>query len=192
MKKQPVLAVIDVNGIGYSINIPISTFERLPAVDSPVEILTHLNVREDEMSLYGFITEEELEMFRHLIGVSGIGPKVALGILSGAGIPQLKNSVKEGDVDRLTTIKGIGKKTAQRLIVELREKFGGAEDDDQWLRADGEDPQVEENMMSAVSALETLGYSRKQAVSAVKRSVKSLGRDAEPEEIIRDALGSIK
>ena len=189
--KQPIVATVEVGGLGLRVNIPLSTYEKLPDKGSSVMLYTHFHVREDEMSLYGFINTEELEMFRYLIGVSGIGPKVALGILSGTGIVQLKNSVREGDVDRLTTIKGIGKKTAQRLIVELRDKLGATADGDDWLRGTGDESELEENVLVAVTALETLGYARKQAFEAVKKSVKNLGKKAEPEELIRDALRNI-
>ncbi|MCH7494508.1 MAG: Holliday junction branch migration protein RuvA [Candidatus Marinimicrobia bacterium] len=192
VQKQPLLVIVDVGGLGYSINIPLSTFEKLPDKDSSVELFTHLHVREDEMSLYGFQTEDERKMFRLLIGISGIGPKVAIGILSGTGIPQLRKAVTEGDVDRLTTIKGIGKKTAQRLIVELRDKLGAPEDGDEWLRSEGEEPEVEENLLSAAYALETLGYSSKQAFAAAKKSLKTLGNDAEPEQLIKEALGKVR
>ncbi|MCH7619064.1 MAG: Holliday junction branch migration protein RuvA [Candidatus Marinimicrobia bacterium] len=192
VQKQPLLVIVDVGGLGYSINIPLSTFEKLPDKDSSVELFTHLHVREDEMSLYGFQTEDERKMFRLLIGISGIGPKVAIGILSGTGIPQLRKAVTEGDVDRLTTIKGIGKKTAQRLIVELRDKLGAPEDGDEWLRSEGEEPEVEENLLSAAYALETLGYSSKQAFAAAKKSLKTLGSDAEPEQLIKEALGKVR
>ena len=192
VRKQPLLVIVDVGGLGYSINIPLSTFEKLPDKESSVELFTHLHVREDEMSLYGFFTEEERKMFRLLIGISGIGPKVAIGILSGTGIPQLRKAVTEGDVDRLTTIKGIGKKTAQRLIVELRDKLGAPEDGDEWLRSEGEEPEVEENLLSAAHALETLGYSSKQAFAAARKSLKTLGNDAEPEQLIKEALGQVR
>lgn len=190
VSKEPVLVTIDVGGLGYSVHIPLSTFEKLPEKDSSVMLFTHLHIREDEMSLFGFHTEEERKMFRLLIGISGIGPKVALGILSGTGILQLKKAVTEGDVERLTTIKGIGKKTAQRLIVELRGKFG-APDDDEWLR-EGDEAELNSGIMTTVSALETLGYSRKQAFEAAKRSAKSLGADALPEDLIREALSRIR
>lgn len=189
--KQPTVATIEVGGFGLKINIPLSTYEKLPDKGSSLLLHTHFHVREDEMSLYGFINTDELEMFRYLIGVSGIGPKVALGILSGTGIVQLKNSVREGDVERLTTIKGIGKKTAQRLIVELRDKLGAVVDGDEWLKGTDDDTGLEENVLAAVSALETLGYARKQAFAAVKKSIKSLGNKAEPEELIRDSLRNL-
>ena len=191
VSKEPVLVTIDVGGLGYSVHIPLSTFEKLPEKDSKIMLYTHLHVREDEMALFGFHTEEERKMFRLLIGISGIGPKVALGILSGTGIIQLKKAVLEGDVDRLTTIKGIGKKTAQRLIVELRDKFGAPDDSDDWLRESG-DAELDSAVMTTVSALETLGYSHKQAFEAAKRSVRSLGADAVPEDLIRDALSTIR
>ena len=190
VSKEPVLVTIDVGGLGYSVNIPLSTFEKLPEMNSTITLYTHLHVREDEMSLFGFHTEEERKMFRLLIGISGIGPKVALGILSGTGIIQLKKSVMEGDVDRLTTIKGIGKKTAQRLILELRDKLGAADDSDEWLR-EGAETELDKSIMTTVSALETLGYSHKQAFEAAKKSARSLGADAPPEDLIRDALSNI-
>ena len=191
VEKKPTVATIEVEGFGLKVNIPLSTYEKLPDKGSSLQLHTHFHVREDEMSLYGFINMDELEMFRYLIGVSGIGPKVALGILSGTGIVQLKNAVREGDVERLTTIKGIGKKTAQRLIVELRDKLGAIVDGDEWLKGTDDDSDLEENVLAAVTALETLGYSRKQAFEAVKKSVKNLGNKAEPEELIRDSLRNL-
>ena len=104
---------------------------------------------------------------------------------------QLKNSVREGDVERLTTIKGIGKKTAQRLIVELRDKLGAIVDGDEWLKGTDDDSDLEENVLAAVTALETLGYARKQAFEAIKKSIKNLGNKAEPEELIRDSLRNL-
>ena len=186
--KQPIVATVEVGGLGLRVNIPLSTYEKLPDKGSSLILYTHFHVREDEMSLYGFLNPEELEMFRHLIGVSGIGPKVALGILSGTGIIQLKNSVREGDVERLTTIKGIGKKTAQRLIVELRDKLGAIADGDEWLKGTDDDGELEENVLAAVTALEILGYARKQAFEAVKKSVNILGTKVGPEELIRESL----
>ena len=168
VSKEPVLVTIDVGGIGYSVHIPLSTYEKLPEKDSAVALYTHFHVREDEMSLYGFHTEEERKMFRLLIGISGIGPKVALGILSGTGILQLK-----------------------KAVMELRDKFGAADDGDEWLREGGE-TELDSTVMTTVSALETLGYSRKQALEAAKKSARSLGADALPEDLIRDALSNIR
>ncbi|MCK4447245.1 MAG: Holliday junction branch migration protein RuvA, partial [Candidatus Marinimicrobia bacterium] len=127
--KDPTLVVLDVNGIGYQINIPLSTYEVLPLKSKLVKLLIYYHVREDTQSLFGFATKEEKDLFLMLINISGIGPKMALTILSGATPAQFKNRIISGDVKALTLIPGIGMKTAKRIIVELREKFVGMDEE---------------------------------------------------------------
>ena len=122
-QKKPTVAVINVNGIGYHINTSIQTFEKLPAEGAETKIITYLHVREDILQLYGFADEDERNVFLGLISVSGVGPKQAQTILSGIPINELVQAISESDEGRLTAISGVGKKTAQRLIVELKEKF---------------------------------------------------------------------
>ncbi len=123
----PTQATVEVNGLGYEVLIPLSSFQKLPAPGSEVKLLTHLAVREDAHVLYGFFTAQEREMFRLLINnVSGIGPKIALNVLSGMNVTALRGAVANGDVKGLSQISGVGKKTAERIVVELRDKIGAA------------------------------------------------------------------
>src|SRR5437667_2167194 len=123
----PTHVTVDVNGVGYEALIPLSSFDKLPAPGTDVKLLTHLAVREDAHVLYGFMTAQEREMFRLLINtVSGIGPKLALNILSGMNVTSLRGAVAGGDVKTLSQISGVGKKTAERIVVELKDKIGPA------------------------------------------------------------------
>ena len=123
----PNRAVIDVGGVGYAVHIPISTYDALPGPGQPVRLLTHLQVREDAHDLYGFASEEERDLFRLLINqVSGVGPKLALAVLSGMPVAVFKSCVARNDLAALGRIKGVGKKTAERIVVELRDKVGVA------------------------------------------------------------------
>ena len=121
----PTLAIVEVNGVGYEALIPLSSFDKLPLPGQPVKLLTHLVVREDAHVLYGFVTAAEREMFRLLINtVSGIGPKIALNILSGINVTAFRGAVASGDVKMLSQISGVGKKTAERIVIELKDKVG--------------------------------------------------------------------
>jgi Holliday junction DNA helicase RuvA len=121
-EKRPDLAVIDVQGVGYAVQIPLSTFYLLGEIDSRVHLKIHMHVREDALALFGFLTDKERLMFEKLIGISGIGPKLAINILSGAAVDDLAVFLKAGDITRLIRIPGIGKKTAERMVLELRDK----------------------------------------------------------------------
>lgn len=156
LKKLPTEIIVDVNNVGYLVHIPISTFEKLPQLNSEIFIYTHLIVREDAHLLFGFFSEEELEMFKLLITVSGIGPKIAQTILSGSPTNQIKYFISSGDISSLTSTPGIGRKTAERLIVELREKISKVVttskiDSTPTLR------------IEAINALVSLGYNRMKA-----------------------------
>ena len=120
VEKQPTRIVLAVHGVGYEVFIPLSSYDRLPEENAPCRILTHDHLREDAHLLYGFVTEAERGLFGMLLGISGIGPKTALSALSGLSVRDLKTAVVEGDVKRLSSISGIGKKTAERIVVELR------------------------------------------------------------------------
>jgi Holliday junction DNA helicase RuvA len=127
LSKTPTELVIDVGGVGYGVQIPLSTFEATGDVGSTVKLHTHLHVREDVLQLYGFASVQERTVFRMLVSVSGVGPRMAQGILSGSSVSEFKSHITQGDFSALTAIPGVGKKMAERLIVELREKVERAE-----------------------------------------------------------------
>jgi len=182
-EKAPTRIVIAVGGVGYEVLVPLSTSEKLPGAGREVQILTYHHVREDTDALYGFATPGEREVFEILLTVKGIGPKVALGILSGSSVERFKQAVAAGDSDALTTIPGIGKKTSQRIVVELKEKFGPP------LEA-LTIPAVSSEAHQAVSALVTLGVlpqKARMAVEAVTQKEKGLS----VEEVVRRALGEV-
>lgn len=187
--KKPTEAVVDVGGIGYRVLIPTSTFERLPERGEAVTLLTHHHVREDAITLFGFVTAEERHVFELMIAVSGIGPKLALAALSALRPSELKQRILEGDVGMLTRIPGVGRKTAERLVIELRDRFekdgledgsaaGSSKDEGGNFRAD------------AMAALEALGLSRAAAEKAVLAVLRKDSSIRNAEEIIRLALRS--
>lgn len=186
--KDPTLVVLDVNGIGYQINIPLSTYEVLPLKSKLVKLLIYYHVREDTQSLFGFATKEEKDLFLMLINISGIGPKMALTILSGATPAQFKNRIISGDVKALTLIPGIGMKTAKRIIVELREKFVGM---DEELPEEITGGAVSKIGDEALRALLALGYRRGESLNAVKKAYKELGSETSIEKFIKVALGKM-
>jgi len=154
-KKTPFSAVVDCNGIGYEINIPLSTFDKLPEIGKTVEIQIHFTMNESEgIRLFGFWTLEEKEMFRQLLFISKIGPKTAISVLSGISVPNLIRAVQTGDVKLISTVPGIGKKSAERLIIELKDKVGKIAFEDVPIADLGKMDIIRE----AESALITLGY----------------------------------
>ena len=178
--------VVDVAGVGYEIFAGGSVLSSLPAKGEKVKILTYLNVKEDLLQLFGFASKEEKGLFLHLLSVSGIGPKSALNILSSFDIKRLVVAITKGDVDLLKSAPGIGRKTAERVIVELKEKIAKAYS----LEASGGLPgsvQETPSVKDAVSALMALGYSAKEAKEAVNRTGLDLG-SASIEEIIKRSL----
>lgn len=181
VEKQPTHIAIDVEGVGYEINIPLSTFDRLPDIDEPVKLLTHLYVREDIHRLYGFMTEQERELFRMLLSISGIGPRMGLAILSGGPVERFKAAVASGDAGLLTAIPGIGRKTAERIILELKEKIGGVS------LAIGEAGDTEQ-LGDAISALVSLGYKQKTSREAVRKVLAGSKKELSTEDLIRQAL----
>ena len=185
-QKNPTYAVVDVGGIRLKVNITISTYERLPSTGSKTELLVYLHVREDILALYGFDHDDQRSMFLLLIGISGIGPRSAMGILSGASIAEFKKRIIAGDVKSLTVIPGIGPKTAKRIIVELKEKFVTEKDDDISMLFDAE--KVPDEMNDAIQALQSLGYSRIQAHKAMKKLEKSGDLIGNLEELLKKAL----
>jgi len=179
--------IVDVGGVGYEINIPLSTFDRLPKIGSEISILTHLCHRDDQMTLYGFMTEEEKMLFRMLIGVSGIGPKAGLSILSGISVDNFKAAVARGDVNILKSVKGVGPKTASRLMVELKERIGLLPSYEKLARE--REPSPEQKMITdAVMALISLGYNQASAHKAIKVVLDESEKEIPVEEIIKRAL----
>jgi len=186
----PNRAVVDVGGVGYGVHIPISTYDALPGVGQPVRLLTHLQVREDAHDLYGFASEEERDLFRLLINqVSGIGPKLALAVLSGMPVATFKACVARNDLAALSRIKGVGKKTAERRVVELRDKVGVAA---AWEAATaGQTPPLQSHANDAVLALVSLGYRQPDAHKAVEQFLKDTSGEPGTDVILRGALRSL-
>ena len=164
--KSPTEVVLDVNGVGYSVIIPFSTYEKIGDLESRVTLVTHLHVREDALQLFGFCTEEERFFFKLLISVNGIGPKIAQGILSGISVLELRQHISKGNLSALTAIPGVGKKTAERLVVELRDRIGKL--DSGAMSHIGTDD-GSELRQEALLALTSLGYNRQQAEKAIRQ-----------------------
>ena len=186
LQRSPTELVIDVNGVGYSVHISLSTFGAVERLDGPVTILTYLHVREDLLQLYGFATETERDLFRLLISVSGIGPRMAQGILSGLSPMELKDAIASSNLAALTSISGVGTKTAERIILELRDRIGrteatepGAVPTSAQLKARSE----------ALVALMSLGFSRPNAEKALQTVVREANHQhLSVEEMIKRAL----
>lgn len=159
-EKRPNHVLLDVHGVGYAVHIPLSTFYALGELGTEASLLIHTHVREDSLALYGFHTAREKEMFEQLLTISGVGPRVAIGILSGMSVEELIPAIRKNDLLKLTTIPGVGRKTAERIVVELRDKLMGVEVAEAAPRASG----IEEDV---VSALVNLGYDRRAAERAV-------------------------
>ncbi len=191
----PHTAVVDVQGVGYALLIPLSTFDRLPAPGAEVTLLTHHHVTEREQTLFGFGGADERDLFRLLIDrVSGIGPKMALAVLSGMPVAAFKDCVVQNDVKALARIKGLGAKTAERIVLELKDKVGvaAAWQDAQSARSAHDAPR--EAQMDAVLGLIALGYKQSEAQKAVQALVKSgqAGPDASADRLIREALRMVQ
>ena len=183
VSKQPPWLVLDVHGVGYEIEAPMSTMFRLPAVGEALVLQTHLVVREDAQLLYGFATAAEKELFREIIKISGIGPKLALAILSGIGVDDFWSVVRAGETGRLVKLPGIGKKTAERIVIELRDKAGGA---GSTGRLDGAGVAIAASPLAeARAALEALGYKPAEA----QKLVDAIQKDGmSTDQLIREAL----
>tara|TARA_Y100000589_G_scaffold166085_1_gene158046 strand:- start:1282 stop:1884 length:603 start_codon:yes stop_codon:yes gene_type:complete len=187
----PTQVVIDVNGVGYEVLIPLSSFEKLPQPGGELTLLTHLAIRDDAHILYGFSTETERDLFRQLIRhVNGIGPKIALNVLSGTTPTSFRAAVSNGDVKALSGISGVGKKTAERIVVELKDKLG----DPELGELNGvKSASIENQKISdAVAALEALGSKPKDAQEAIRMAITMLGPDKPVDELVRAALKKSK
>lgn len=186
----PLRAVVELNGFGYEVNIPVTTAEKLPALESKVKLFTLVIYREDAQTLYGFATTAERDFFRLMIeNVTGVGPKMALSIMSRLSLPTLESAIRMGDVATLAKCPGIGKKTAERLVVELRAKVGaiGATPSVALDPTAAAAPQASSHR-DAVSALVALGYRPADADEAVRRAALALGDKATTEALIKKAL----
>ena len=184
----PTQVTVDVQGMGYELLIPLSSYDKLPKPGQEIRILTHLVVREDAHVLYGFMSAEERELFRLLINtVSGIGPKIALNVLSGMNPTVFRGAVANGDVKALSKISGVGKKTAERIVVELRDKFGAAGAWEASSAKHGLSPE-DQKINDAVLALIALDYKPVEAHEAVRAIAALLGPQASLEELVRASL----
>ena len=184
----PTQVTVDVNGVGYEVLIPLSSFDRLPPPGQDVKLLTQLIVREDAHTLYGFTSAAERELFRLLINnVSGIGPKTALNILSGMNAVTFRGAVANGDVKALSQISGVGKKTAERIVVELRDKIGAA---GAWEASSAQRAlsPADQKINDAVLALLALGFKQADAHNTVRQAQSALGAQATVEDLVRAAL----
>ena len=182
LEKQPNRIVVDVNGVGYDLSVPLSTFYGLGEPGSEIALRIHTHVREDALLLYGFATRLEQDLFERLIGISGIGPKVALAVLSGIEPPELVRAIERGDLARLTAIPGVGKKTSERIVLELKDRLPRAP-----ITADGATPEAPALRDDVLSALINLGYHRPLAERAVEAAVKATP-DGDFERTLRQAL----
>src|SRR5438128_11350309 len=183
----PTQAIIGVNGVGYEVFIPLSSYDKLPAVGQPVRLLTHLHIREDAHILYGFMSPAERDLFRLLLNnVTGIGPKLGLAVLSGMSVTNFKAAVVNSDVAALSKIGGLGKKTAERIVLELKDKVGVAAAWEAASAAHAPTPEAEQ-ANEAVLALIALGYKQIDAHKAV-RDLQEKGEAKPAEELVKLAL----
>lgn len=184
----PTQVTVDVNGVGYEMLIPLSSYDKLPTLGGEIRILTHLAVREDAHTLYGFMSDAERDMFRLLINtVSGIGPKIALNILSGMNVTALRGAVAKADVKALSQISGVGRKTAERIVVELKDRIGPAGAWEASSAQRGLSP-ADQKLNDAVLALIALGFKQVEAHEAVRTSLAVLGEKATVEDLVRACL----
>jgi Holliday junction DNA helicase RuvA len=186
----PLRAVVEVGGFGYEVNVPVTTAEHLPRAGSAVKLHTLVIYRDDSQTLYGFATAEDRDFFRLMIeNVTGIGPKMALSIMSRLSLPLLQGAIRSGDVATLAKCPGIGKKTAERLVVELKAKVGASSGAIAAVLAAGGPGGAQSPHADAVAALVALGYKVGDADEAVRRASLALGESATTEAMIRKALG---
>jgi len=184
----PTQVIVEVHGVGYEALIPLSSFDKLPSPGSEIRLLTQLIIREDAHTLYGFMSAAERDLFRLLINtVSGIGPKIALNILSGVSATAFRGAVAAGDVKSLSQISGVGKKTAERIVVELRDKIGPA---GAWEAASAKQALSadDQKINDAVLALMALGFKQVEAHDSIRAAQTMLGSNATVEDLVRVSL----
>ncbi len=189
LEKHPNQAVVEAGGVGYDVIIPVSTFSALPAAGQEVRLRIHTHVREDAISLFGFLTQDEKLVFEKLISVSGIGPKLGITVLSGLAVSDLVTAIRAGDVDRLVRIPGVGKKTAERIILELKEKLP-ATTTDSAVPATAARTALTAIEQDVVSALLNLGCTAANAETAVRKAKAAGATEFEP--LFRAALDLVR
>jgi len=186
--KSPDHSIVDVNGIGYKIFTPLSTYYVLPKTGESVTLHIHTRVREDELKLFGFLTEEEQTIFEKLITINKVGPKLALGILSGMSPENLLTAIMSNDAARLSSIPGVGKKTAERLTLEMKDKLS----DLTFVMEHQQETEVPEGPYEdALSALVNLGYKKPQAEKSLKSAYNKIGKDGSLEDLIKESLNNL-
>jgi Holliday junction DNA helicase RuvA len=184
----PTQVIVEVHGVGYEALIPLSSYDKLPPPGQEFKLLTHLVVREDAHTLYGFMTAAERELFRLLINtVSGIGPKIALSVLSGISVTAFRGAVSSGDIKALSQISGVGRKTAERMVVELKDKVGAA---GAWEAVSAQRglSSEDQKLNDGVLALLALGFKQIEAHDSVRRAQAMLGPEATVEDLVRACL----
>lgn len=195
LEKHPNQVIVDAHGVGYDVTIPVSTYSTLPDAGEPVALRIYTHVREDIIALFGFAKPEEKVLFEKLIGVSGIGPKLAITVLSGLAAADLVQYIRSGAVEKLVRIPGIGKKTAERMVLELRDKLDGVTLAEKSAAAASAStpaaPALDEMSQDAVSALVNLGAQRAQADAAVRKA-RAAHPDANFETLFRKAMENLR
>jgi holliday junction DNA helicase RuvA len=188
LEKHPNQAIVETGGVGYDVTIPVSTFTHLPDAGAEVRLRIHTHVREDALALYGFLTQDEKALFEKLIGVSGIGPTLAVKVLSGVAAVDLVQALRRGEVEKLVRIPGVGKKTAERMVLELRDKLPAITGDEPAASEAAALAPVEQDVLSA---LLNLGCARPQAEAAVRKA-KANGAPGDFEPLFRRALELVR
>jgi Holliday junction DNA helicase RuvA len=188
LEKHPNQAIVEAGGVGYDVTIAVPTFTKLPDVGSEVRLRIHTHVREDALALYGFLTQDEKSLFEKLISVSGIGPTLAVKVLSGLAAPELIAHIRRGEVENLVRIPGIGKKTAERMVLELRDKLPAASGDE----PSHPEPNLDSVDQDVLSALLNLGCGRPAAESAVRKAKSMAGAETAFEPLFRRALELVR
>jgi Holliday junction DNA helicase RuvA len=185
LEKNPNRLILEAAGVGYELSISVTSFSGLPSLGAEVSLFVHTHVREDTLALYGFLRRDEKQLFERLISVSGIGPKLAITVLSGIAADALVAALRGNNIAALTRIPGVGKKTAERMVLELRDKLEGLE------AAPAAPPasRVEEDI---VSALVNLGYQRTPAEQAARRAIERLGEAASFEDLFRQTMSTLQ
>jgi holliday junction DNA helicase RuvA len=181
--KSPEEIIVDCNGVGYGVRVPLSTFYELPDIGAEVVLRVHTHVREDALHLYGFLTGKEKDLFGLLIGVSGVGPRLAINVLSGIATHDLERALQEGDLLSLTRIPGVGRKTAERMLLELKDKVSAT-----GAGVAAGIPMRDGMVKDALSALVNLGYQRGIAEEAVRDCVRQHGEELSLEELLKESL----
>jgi Holliday junction DNA helicase RuvA len=187
IEKHPNQAILDVGGVGYDVTVPISTFSKLPCAGAEVRLQIHTHVREDALALFGFLTRDEKNLFEKLIGVSGIGPSLAVKVLSGMDAADLQNAIRRNEIEKLVRIPGVGKKTAERMVLELRDKLPAPEGGDQTPAA----PSLSALDEDVLSGLLNLGCARPAAEAAIRKA-RTSGVPDEFEPLFRKALELVR